>query len=127
LNCRVLSGRQELARFREEQVRIQCSTEQLGAEPRGTHLRRDRDDHDRWPLDGELTDTLHPSPRAFRAVVPTLSLGETPPSSGWAYGPDGLFHDGVKIAAKIWTQIGRTDAPEPYLEMKYVPLEPSDG
>ena len=70
LNRRVLSRRQELARFREEQVRIHCSTDQLGAEPRGTHLRRDGDDHDRWPLDGELTDTLHPSPRAFRAVVP---------------------------------------------------------
>ena len=41
LNRHVSSRRQELARFREQQVRIHCSTDQLGAEPCGTHLRRD--------------------------------------------------------------------------------------
>ena len=69
LNRHVSSRRQELARFREEQVRIHRSTDQLGAEPCRTHLRRDDDNHDRWPLDRKLADTLHPSPRAFRAVV----------------------------------------------------------
>jgi len=53
LNRRVSSRRQELSRFGEEQVRIHRSTDQLGAKPCRSHLRRDGDNDDRWALDRE--------------------------------------------------------------------------
>ena len=53
-----------------------------------------------------------------------LNFGEQPPSSGWASGPNGLFRDGVKIADQIDVQIGRVDVRAPYLEIKYIPIQP---
>ena len=115
LNRRVLSRRRELARFRKEHVRIHCSIDQLGAEPRGTHLRRDGDNHDRWPLDGELTDTLHPSPRAFRPVVPEHD-GE---------GLAGVAHvNALARARRSPNQSARYSAPSPLRLSRSEPVRP---
>jgi hypothetical protein len=54
-----------------------------------------------------------------------LSSGESPPSIGWALGPDGLFHDGVKLADQAEFQVGRTGE-SGFCEIRYVPLTPDD-
>jgi hypothetical protein len=54
-----------------------------------------------------------------------MGPGESPPMIGWALGPDGLFHDGVKISDDAEVQIGLTGQ-SAFYEIRYVPLE-ADG
>lgn len=54
-----------------------------------------------------------------------MSPGEAAPRIGWALGPDGLFHDGVKLADEAELQIGLTGQ-SGFCEIRYVPIE-SDG
>jgi hypothetical protein len=44
---------------------------------------------------------------------------------GWALGPAGLFHDGVKIADSAEIDVGHTGQAG-FCEIRYVPLE-DDG
>jgi hypothetical protein len=55
-----------------------------------------------------------------------IGLGEEPPGSGWAIGPDGVYKDGVKVGERFKARSGSTNGVHGYSHIEYYALPEHD-